>query len=1486
MSGRKDGDEAASGSEVLLVSPSGAARNKQKEEKMRSTMIVLAACLLLVGLASAQLDEEWVAEYDRTFQTGSDIGQAIAVDGSGYACVAGYTFDSRASRYSYVTIKYDPATGETLWVRYYSNPAKYDVATAIAADASGNVYVTGKSDASGTGSDYATIKYDANGNQLWAARYDGPGHGTDWPCAIAVDANGNVLVTGHSTGSATGLDYATVKYGPNGNIVWTQYNDGAARYNGPGNDYDRPYALAVDASGNAYVTGFSYGGVFISNDFATIKYTAGGNIAWTQYSDGAARYNGPGNGPDGGSAIAVDASGDVLVTGGSTGVGQYTNMDFTTIRYDADGDIVWTQYPGGAARYNGPGNGTDAGSAVAVDASGNAYVTGSCNVSSSNMFDYATIKYTPTGDIAWTQYPGGAARYNGPGNGADYANALALDASGNAYVSGQSVGSGITNDCATIKYTPTGDVAWTQYSDGAARYNGPVNGSDAGRATAIDAGGNLFVAGQSDAGTSPEGTQNVDFLTIKYSGGGSQGWAVRFTMLRHADDRGQKVAFDALGNVYVAGQTGTQSGWYDYVTIKYDPGTGDTLWARSYGYTSPAGMDQATAIAVDALGNAHVTGYSDGPNGIDYATIKYEPDGDVAWTQYASGAARYNGPANRGGDYAYAIAVDGSGNVCVTGSSYGDYATVKYDAGGNQLWVARYDGPAQSSDFANAITMDADGNVYVTGHSASLASYPYNYDYATVKYSSSGVQLWARRYDGPGNGDDQAVAIAVDASGNVYVTGASDGGFSITGTDYATVKYDADGNTVWTQYTGGAARYTSESNFSDQATAMAVDAAGNAYVTGRRGGSNADYATIKYAPNGDLAWTQYSDGAARYSGPGFRTDQAMAIALNSVGVFVTGRSQGSTSAFDYATAMYDPATGDQLGDAMRYTGPGANPDYALSIAVGPAGAVAVTGQSRVPVQNELIENYNIVTIKYSTGTADVGGAEILEPSGLIDTLHETPSVLVKNYGTRKVSFVVWFEIKDPTGTVRYSESVNVTDLAGGTEFTVSSFPEWDVPNDLEGLYAARAWTVLPGDIDPSNDQATLTFGVEAAPQKPAQWVRWQDVPEGPQRRVVQHGSCAATDPEGRYLYLLKGDNTCEFYRYDPATLTWTTLEPIPEYGRDGVPRTVKEGGTLAQIGGKFYATKGGNSTEFWEYDPAATPGSHWTQLADAPGGTHSGASACGVSILSNKYIYLLRGAATFDFYRYSVAGNSWEAMADAPGIAGEEFKLGSSITYDGVNTIYVLKGILNKFYTYAVATNTWAEKPDLPFGLKNKQAKGGAAICYHLRKVYCIKGSNSQEFWIYDCNTSTWAQDGDVPLGDDKTRVQDGGTLVYLSQSRYLYATKGGTLELWSYGKLSNIGVQSGEVISLDGAVKRFSLAVGPSVTSSRARVHYAIPKATNVSLRLYEVTGRCVAVLHDGRREPGRYSADVDAGSLARGVYILKLQSDACRLTRKVVVE
>src|SRR6185503_10094310 len=144
---------------------------------------------------------------------------------------------------------------------------------------------------------------------------------------------------------------------------------------------------------------------------------------------------------------------------------------------------------------------------------------------------------------------------------------------------------------------------------------------------------------------------------------------------------------------------------------------------------------------------------------------------------------RYNGSIDY---YSKPIAVDKNGDVFVTGSSAGnhgqpDYATVAYSNSGLPLWTNRYDGPASLSDGPSAIVADDNGNVFVTGLSDSIRDSNAFSDYATIKYSESGVLLWINRYTGPGERSNWAKAIAVDSSGNVFVTGWSDG--SDTGRD-------------------------------------------------------------------------------------------------------------------------------------------------------------------------------------------------------------------------------------------------------------------------------------------------------------------------------------------------------------------------------------------------------------------------------------------------------------------------------------------------------------------------------------------------------------------------------------------------------------------------------------------------------------------------------------------------------------------------------
>jgi hypothetical protein len=295
----------------------------------------------------------------------------------------------------------------------------------------------------------------------------------------------------------------------------------------------------------------------------------------------------------------------------------------------------------------------------------------------------------------------------------------------------------------------------------AARFNGTGNDWDQASAIAVDTSGNVYVTGESTGSNGEHGNATIARPQTAIMGRPLQ-------RTRHLTLPVPPAPL-TLRNVYVTGESASgEFNGNDYATIKYNS-AGQQQWVARYN-GSVNSEDEATAIAVDNVGNVYVTGTSDGGfgTGYNYVTIKYNSAGQQQWL------TAYNGPAI-GDDGAAAIVLDGLGNVYVTGASWGsfsdyDYATIKYDSAGQEQWVARYNGPGDGIDAAHAIAVDGSGNVYVTGWSEGSGS---NFDYATIKYDASGEQQWVARYNGPGNDLDQANGIAIDGSGNVYVIGFS-----------------------------------------------------------------------------------------------------------------------------------------------------------------------------------------------------------------------------------------------------------------------------------------------------------------------------------------------------------------------------------------------------------------------------------------------------------------------------------------------------------------------------------------------------------------------------------------------------------------------------------------------------------------------------------------------------------------------------------------
>jgi uncharacterized delta-60 repeat protein len=391
-----------------------------------------------------------------------------------------------------------------------------------------------------------------------------------------------------------------------------------------------------------------------------------------------------------------------------------------------------------------------------------------------------------------------------------------------------------------------------------------------GLCVAVDALGNSYVSGFSfDAVT------DNDIVVIKYNNLGDTVWTRVYNGSGNSDDKGYCVTVDNSGSVYVAGCASISGQGYNVILLKYGA-NGEFLWSRSYN-GSDGGEDKAFGIAVDALNNIYVTGYSTGAAAnFDIITLKYNPEGNAVWT------SRYNGPDNMD-DKAFGVVLDNLNNVYVAGYSesvngHRDIITIKYNQSGEQVWAERRDGSAHFNDEASCITADASGNVYVAGYSSLDSN---NTNCIVLKYNTSGNLQWLNTFNGQGNSEDKAFGIAVDAVGSVYITGFATG--ITSGADYVTIKYNASGVQQWINL------YNGTGNGEDKASAIGLL---NDYVivTGASWGTvnNHDYATVKYS---NLAGTQLQ--VTRYTMSGVSEDMAKSIAVApAVGkVFVTGFSE-------------------------------------------------------------------------------------------------------------------------------------------------------------------------------------------------------------------------------------------------------------------------------------------------------------------------------------------------------------------------------------------------------------------------------------------------------------------------------------------------------------------------------------------------------------------------------------------------------------------
>lgn len=401
----------------------------------------------------------------------------------------------------------------------------------------------------------------------------------------------------------------------------------------------------------------------------------------------------------------------------------------------------------------------------------------------------------------------------------------------------------------------------------------------------LDATGNIYIAGTIDS--EPGSGQDFDFIVIKYSPAGVQQWVQTYGGAAHLNDELKDMKTGPFGNVYITGTVFSDTGYQsiDICTIKYNS-SGTRQWV--YTYDSPSHLNEtAAALDVDNSGNVCVVGtiFS---QPMTVPLLKLNQNGGLIWSKIIGLGA----PVSFG---AIDINVDNAGNI-ITALGYCPfevtyYSVYKLNQNGDSLWWTGV-GSQWHGGGVNHLKCDIDGNIYVSGNNT---PYFWNNFFGYVrKISPSGSIIWSYSY--PENSYQKSINnFCIDDSGNVYTAGK----LSQSGSMCLTSKINSD-SLIWSRY------YSNGSSSENSGSAVTSDKYGDIYVTGSSYGTNTnyDYATVKYNSEGDSIWV------VRYNHTANDADQPSAVEVDSAGnVYVTGISRNSNGTFSFATVKYNQING-------------------------------------------------------------------------------------------------------------------------------------------------------------------------------------------------------------------------------------------------------------------------------------------------------------------------------------------------------------------------------------------------------------------------------------------------------------------------------------------------------------------------------------------------------------------------------------------------
>ncbi|MCI0537916.1 MAG: immunoglobulin domain-containing protein [Verrucomicrobiales bacterium] len=551
-------------------------------------------------------------------------GLALGHDQSVYLSATSGPYE----RADIVTYKFD-ANGALLWKARYDRPDhRNDASAGIALDSFGNAVVAGATGAAGF-TDIIVLKYDSQGNQLWMASFDGAAHGVDASVSVAVDAQNSVYVLGTSAGASGQPEMVTLKYDSGGRLLWHSI------YRGQEKEFVGPVGIRLSPDGNAYVTAWTQGTA--DSGYLAVKYRGEGKELWaTRFKPDNVDYMDL-------RAMAVDAAGNLYLTG----YGGTIKLDSEGLLLWSDSSLIafgiavsnagevyvshgkYVELASGLQVIERPQHQiTSVGSDVTLRTS----AVGEDDLRFQWTFNGAAIPFATNAALNLRNIQ----REQAGKYAVEISDAIGLLARAEAKVTvatlpvitGQPTNF-VAVAGATVRFRV--DAAGTSPLSYKWRFNG-LDLPGATNATLTLTNVQSAIAGDYDVLISSlAGSTRSQSARLSFYPGVAQSWAARFHPFDPIGSYATGLAVDWIGNAYAIGRASTNGGGAGYVTIKYNA-QGSELWARLYG-ESWGNVIEPSAVEVDASGNVHVAGsYLGGP----YTTLKYALDGRLLWAVRAA----------------------------------------------------------------------------------------------------------------------------------------------------------------------------------------------------------------------------------------------------------------------------------------------------------------------------------------------------------------------------------------------------------------------------------------------------------------------------------------------------------------------------------------------------------------------------------------------------------------------------------------------------------------------------------------------------------------------------------------------------------------------------------------------------------------------------------------------------------------------------------